>query len=103
MGDNHGKRMAAMHQRFLERAARDRAVITSAFAVHDWPEVQRVSHGLAGIAGTFGHPLIGDCAYAVEQAIDAGDNDERAEALWRELDNQLAALEFNRACNLPGK
>ncbi|SMF61194.1 Hpt domain-containing protein [Allosphingosinicella indica] len=65
-------KMAALKMRFAARAAEDAAGLERAAGAGDWDAVRERAHGLAGRAGMFGHPGIGDAARSIEEEIDAG-------------------------------
>jgi HPt (histidine-containing phosphotransfer) domain-containing protein len=63
-------RMAALGERFRQRAIEDAARLRKALAVSDSATLLSLSHGLAGTAGIFGHRDLGDAAEQLEVAID---------------------------------
>ena len=65
------ERMAALRQRFLARAAADRAALIEARLNADRAAICRIAHGLAGAAGTFGYPELSAAALRVEEAEEA--------------------------------
>lgn len=62
--------MAALRTRFVARAAKDRAAILEADRAGNIAEIRRISHALAGTAGTLGFPELGAAALRVEDAED---------------------------------
>lgn len=69
------ERMAALRQRFIARAADEAVEVESLIAATNWSGLRDLAHGLAGRAGMFGFPEVGERARQLEEAIDA-----RAEA-----------------------
>jgi HPt (histidine-containing phosphotransfer) domain-containing protein len=63
-------RMAALAERFRRRAREDAEQIRGALSGGDRGTLLRVSHGLSGTAGIFGHHDVGDAAEQVELAIE---------------------------------
>jgi HPt (histidine-containing phosphotransfer) domain-containing protein len=91
---------------FAERLQRDGASIgvfaTALAARARWEEIaeplagiEAITHGLAGAAGTFGYPELGDCAFRVEHLAERWRND-RAPILTRRrallMGRRIAAL-----------
>jgi HPt (histidine-containing phosphotransfer) domain-containing protein len=68
MSDDH---MARMRLRFRERALQDARALED--ALHDGPagmaEIASLAHGLAGMAGMFGHTAIGEAATAIDRVF----------------------------------
>lgn len=89
MQSAYEQRMAELRTRFAVRAGEDRRKISEALAAGDRPGARRLAHGLAGIAGTFGHGELGERAYELERALDDPRDDEGAARCWRELDRLL--------------
>lgn len=83
-------RMALLRQRFKARASADRAAIAEALGAGDRDQLLHLAHGLAGIAGIFGHAEVGACASSVEAAIDAAEPEAELAALTQAL---IAALD----------
>lgn len=79
-----GQRMAQLRTRFAARLTGDCEAIAKAFAAGDLPRVRHLAHGLAGIAGSFGHAAVGDAAYDLEQAIE--NDPEATSGLWLVLE-----------------
>lgn len=84
MTDEIEQRLAQLRTRFAARLTGDREAIAKAFAAGDLPRVRHLAHGLAGIAGSFGHAAVGDAAYDLEQAIE--NDPQAASGLWHALD-----------------
>jgi len=61
-------KLAEPRVRFQARAGDELAVIEAALANGDRPTIIDRAHKLAGIAGMFGYPEIGDAAFSLEQA-----------------------------------
>lgn len=85
-------RMEALRRRFRDRAVADRAAIAAALDDGDRARLLYLVHGLAGIAGIFGHPHVGAAASAVEEAIDAGAPDDQVAGLAGALTEALDAV-----------
>lgn len=62
------ERMAALRERFLERAASDRVALAAAGEAGDFAAIRDLAHRLAGVAGTLGFPEISVLARALEDA-----------------------------------
>lgn len=88
--------MAALRARFVARAIAEGDSIRSHLAQRELTEVRDLCHGLVGTAGTFGYPAISEAALAVEEAIEAGEDDNALEALCAPLMQQLEALRQGR-------
>lgn len=65
------ERMAALRERFLERARNDATELAAAERAGDGGAVRSIAHKLAGVAGTLGFPQISVMAREVEEAADA--------------------------------
>lgn len=65
------ERMAALRDRFIARAADEAVEAERLIAAADWPGLRDLAHGLAGRAGMFGFPEVGERARQLEEAIDA--------------------------------
>jgi HPt (histidine-containing phosphotransfer) domain-containing protein len=78
-------RMAVLGERFRGRARDDAARIRGALARGELDEVMRASHGLAGVAGIFGHHAIGDAAERVELGVDEALPPAEVESRCRQL------------------
>lgn len=77
--------------RFCQRLAADREALRAERARTD--ELAVIAHRLAGAAGTFGHPEIGDAAMALEGALERAEPQAKlAAALARLLQTLDAAL-----------
>ena len=57
-----------LHQRFLERAIADLALLRAASSATD-SDLQATIHRLAGAAGTFGHHQLSELAKSAEDAL----------------------------------
>lgn len=68
--------MESLRDRFRTRAAEDLEVMSAALDRADLVLLRERSHRLAGVAGTFGYPDIGEAARALEEAIDRHDSTE---------------------------
>ncbi|HJT41576.1 MAG TPA: hypothetical protein VJ762_14700 [Sphingobium sp.] len=64
--------LEALRRRFHARARTDSASILVALKERDREKLLYLAHGLAGIAGIFGHAEIGAQAAAVEEGLEAG-------------------------------
>ncbi len=87
------KRMAELRARFAIQAQQEAAELELRAAAGDWRAVAEIAHGLAGRAGMFGFPEIGNLARDAEEAIDAG-GAPRSDAA--ELAARLRALDQGR-------
>ncbi|MFL9839334.1 Hpt domain-containing protein [Sphingomonas sp. ST-64] len=94
--DEFEARMAALRARFVARAIAEGDSIRSHLAQRKLTELRELCHGLVGTAGTFGYPAISDAALAVEEAIEAGAQDDALDALCLPLMEQLEALRQGR-------
>jgi HPt (histidine-containing phosphotransfer) domain-containing protein len=83
-------KLAALQTRFRVRAGDEAVRLIGALAAGDRAELLRTSHAIAGSAGMFDFPALGEAALAVEAAIDAEDSDEQLAAPAGRL---IAALE----------
>ncbi|MEB3416799.1 Hpt domain-containing protein [Alteriqipengyuania sp. WL0013] len=83
-------RMAQLAGQFAARAADERARLAVALAASDRASLQEQAHKLAGIAGMFGHPRIGEAALELEEAAEGGFD---VSAPGAELDSLLAELQ----------
>ncbi|MFN6936793.1 MAG: Hpt domain-containing protein [Tsuneonella sp.] len=63
-------KLAELSQRFVTRAADERAVLERAIADNNRVEIAHLAHKLAGNAGMFGQPEIGAAAFALEEAAE---------------------------------
>lgn len=73
---------------FLDRRARDLALIEEALASDRFREIERVGHNLKGTGSSYGCPGVSDIGAALEQAArqhDAAEIRRQAEALPRYL------------------
>jgi HPt (histidine-containing phosphotransfer) domain-containing protein len=83
------RRMAALRERFVERARADAAALRTAAQDGDMAALRQLAHGLAGNAGLFGHAELGQAARTLEIAIDQPDSGD----VWRKpLDEVLALI-----------
>lgn len=83
------RRMAALRDRFVERARADAAALRTAAAKADRAALRQIAHGLAGNAGLFGHAELGQAARALEIVLDQPE----PEADWQgQLDQVLALI-----------
>lgn len=82
-------KLAELSQRFVDRAADERAAIEQGLADGDRPAIAWRAHTLAGNAGMFGHPDISAAALALEEAAENGGE---LEPLASRLLRLLAAL-----------
>lgn len=92
--DDFERRMEALKARFVERAAADQTALTAAWAARDNDAVRLISHSLAGNAGIFGYPDLGDAARELEEALDQLSSDEH---LQQKLDAVLTKIHCVRA------
>lgn len=65
-------RMEALRRRFQDRARADGAALLIALQAEDRQRLLYLAHGLAGVAGIFGHAEISAQAAAVEAGLEAG-------------------------------
>lgn len=79
------QRMMALRARFVARATEEAGRIEAHLASGAWGDLRDVCHGLAGRAGMFGFPAVGEAARAVEEAIDAEAVPERIRPLAEAL------------------
>ena len=63
--------MAKLRQRFLDSTARQADTLDRLAGEGDLAGIRHIAHGLAGVAGMFGFPALGDIAFAVDEAEDA--------------------------------
>lgn len=83
------QKIGELSARFAARAPAEREAIAEALQQGNHAAIVDRAHKLAGIAGMFGHPAIGEAALVLEQAALAGEDCTRpGEALLA----QLAAL-----------
>ncbi|MBA4765645.1 Hpt domain-containing protein [Qipengyuania sp. 902] len=82
-------RMAQMAARFAARAGEHEAALQAAIAADDREAIASQAHRLAGIAGMFGQPQVGEAAARLEDIVEAGgdylDAAERLSAMLRDL------------------
>lgn len=64
--------LAALRTRFVARAADDLATLRTLSAVDDGPQMQALTHRLAGTAGTFGFAEVSRLAGRVDEALHEG-------------------------------
>lgn len=83
-------RMAALRRRFADSADQHSIALRAALKVDDRDRVSEIAHHLAGAAGIFGQPVLGNCGAQLEQAIDAGADGAALESF---VDAVLAALD----------
>lgn len=82
--------MAALCRRFVASTGQQAAALRTALTTNDPERVAEVAHHLAGAAGIFGQPALGEKALMLEEAIDRGADDATILPL---ADNLLAALD----------
>lgn len=87
-----GDRLAIFRERFLARAVEDVAMLKQALAEEAWDDMRRRAHSLAGNAGLFGFPEVGDDARRLEESIDEDEGDDTVIALAASLISRLEAL-----------
>ncbi|MBX7459696.1 Hpt domain-containing protein [Qipengyuania huizhouensis] len=84
-------KMAQMAVRFAARAGEHEAALRAAIAADDREAIASQTHRLAGIAGMFGQPQIGEAAAELEDIFEANGDylaaAERLSALLRDLQN----------------
>lgn len=73
--------MDALRSRFRERAAADAGALRDAWEIRDRAALRRIAHALAGNAGLFGHPQLGEAARALDDALGEPASDERLAAM----------------------
>lgn len=89
---NVDERLAALSARFVEQAGATIGAIEQALARQAWADLAGHCHSLAGRAGMFGHPAIGERARAVELAVDEQRSHGEIASLTGDLLAQLEAL-----------
>lgn len=89
-------RLASLAARFAAEAGRMAGVIETGLARHAWDDLIEPCHSLAGRAGMFGYPVIGDAARALEEAIEAKVAPTEKERLAAELLDCLQPLRQER-------
>lgn len=94
--DDIDARMAALSARFAAQLAETTAIIEACLARRAWAELTAPCHSLAGRAGMFGQPALGDAARSVEEAIDEDAPPEEIERLTEDLLGCLRALRQDR-------
>ena len=87
--DDFERRMEALKARFAQRAALDRIALNGAWAARDDDAIRRISHSLAGNAGMFGYPELGEAARQLEEALDRTAPEDQLHA---KLDAVLAEI-----------
>lgn len=75
--DEFERRMEALKARFVERAVGDGLALREARAAGDRVGMRRIAHGLAGNAGLFGQPQLGETASALDDALGTPASDEQ--------------------------
>ena len=88
------ERMAQLRVRFLTRAAAERLQLADAAERLDREELRRLAHGIAGSAGVFGFPDIGERARALEEAVDAGCGEAELSSLTVALTDLMEAADL---------
>lgn len=63
--------MAKLQQRFLDSTTRQADTLERLAGEGDGAGIRHIAHGLAGVAGMFGFPALGEMALAVDEAEDA--------------------------------
>jgi len=86
------ERMRPLRERFVGRAADDRAAIVQGYAAGDDATLRDICHRLAGNAGLFGFAELSAGARRAEQALLDGAAPGARAAAIEELLAQLAAL-----------
>jgi HPt (histidine-containing phosphotransfer) domain-containing protein len=86
------ERLESLRRRFGRRAAEEREQLAAALEARDREAVRRISHGLAGSGGVFGHPELSAIAQKVEEAIDAGADEAAVATLSTRLIEELDAV-----------
>ena len=78
-----------MAARFAARAGEHEAALQAAIAADDREAIASQAHRLAGIAGMFGQPQVGEAAARLEDIVEAGgdylDAAERLSAMLRDM------------------
>ena len=79
-----------LRDKFFDRLRCDRARFEEARADNDVEEQGRIAHGLAGLAGTFGFPAIGEAAFALKEQLrqprQAGELEQAIATFYAKLD-----------------
>ncbi len=83
-------RMAALCRRFAASADQQAVALRAALTANDRERAAEIAHHLAGAAGIFGQPRLGEQALILEEAIDRGADDAAIAPL---VDDLLAALD----------
>jgi HPt (histidine-containing phosphotransfer) domain-containing protein len=65
--------MEVLKSRFRDSLATDADALVAALACGDWVEAERLVHNLAGAAGLFGLPALGERAGVLDEAFVAGE------------------------------
>lgn len=79
-------RLAALRSTFIDRTAADLPALRAAIAAGERGDAVRIAHRLAGAAGMYGFGAFGEAASALEQALEAGADCERAVTLLAEAE-----------------
>lgn len=82
-------RMAALRRRFAASAVEQESSLRAAIHAEDRGKMIALAHHLAGAAGIFGHPELGEMARRLETSLDGGAS---AEAVRIEAADLLGAL-----------
>lgn len=83
------QKMDALRTRFISRASSEIAALCEAHLEHDEAAMRRIAHSLAGNAGLFGWPELGQRAREFEELLD---RPASAEEVRAKLDAVLAAI-----------
>lgn len=89
-------RMAALRGRFITQTAKDMERLRAGIVARAWVDVRDICHGLAGRAGMFGFPELGDAARALEESIDRCDAPESLDRLTDQLLAEAEQLAHRR-------
>ena len=87
--DAFAERMQQLRIRFAERALCERDELQTALSAGDHATAIRILHSLAGNAGLFGHPELGDAARDLEQALERGAGDGETRTMVQRLMQQF--------------
>jgi len=85
-------RMRSLRTKFIAQTLDSITSVEKSVASRDWPSLVATAHSLAGRAGMFGFPGLGDAARTAEEAIGDGATDDVIERLGFEFLAQLRTL-----------
>lgn len=88
-------RLDSLRGRFRERAADDLSAMKDAWACGESRVLRERAHRLAGVAGTFGYPAIGEAAKLVDDLIHQRAPAEQTDAAAQCLFELLRCIDAN--------